>query len=176
MDTTLLLPLLRKRFWFFLGLTLVVYFFMRGVSGGLSGAAIVAFEMAKTTENAAAIINGWDAVARQHFLHSIYADFLFILTYAGAFFYGCRYAGHLSGNYILRKAGGFFSWLALGAGLFDVVENAGMIYTIRQQVIPWVVHLSYDMAAIKFSLLFIQLLFIGVSLFFFLLDKALGSR
>ena len=48
-------------------------------------------------------------------------------------------------------------------GLMDAIENSGMIYTIRVNVYEAVVHFTYDMAVVKFSLLLIVVLFILVA-------------
>lgn len=170
-------PLVKKRFWYFLLLTVIAYFLMRFITHNLSGKEIINFEIAKTVDNATAMMGVWGAEGIARFLNGIYGDFLFILGYAGTLFFGCRYIGSLSGNYILRKAGNIFSFLALVAGLCDVVENIGMIYTLRQGASGWVVHLTSDMARIKFSLIFILLLYIIICLLFRGIDLlASGSR
>ena len=170
-------PLVKKRFWFFLLLTLVAYFLMRFITDNLSGKEIINFEVAKTVDNANAMMGVWGVEGVGRFLKGIYGDFLFIIGYTGALFYGCRYVGGLSGNYILRKAGNIFSFLAIIAGICDVVENFGMIYTLKQQASGWVVHLTSDMARIKFSLIFILLLYIVICLLFRGIDLlANGSR
>ena len=162
---------LRNRSLLFLVFTLLAYFFMRGVSHGLSGKDIVAFEMAKTLEQAGSLLASWGDSVKADLLRSIYADHAFLVAYAGWLFYFCRYAGRLSGNYILRNAARFFSWLAPLAALFDVAENAGMIYSLRVGLQPWVVHLTYDMAVLKFSLVFILLLFAGTGWLYWLINR-----
>lgn len=176
MDTTDHLPRLQKRLLLFLSLTIATYLLMRWVSGGMSGAEIVEFEMAKTAARAQDILRSWDHDTREQFLYGVHVDFIFIIAYGGLFFNAARLAGKLSGNYILAKAGNFFSWLAIGAGLFDAVENTAMIYTLLREVSEWSVHLSYDMAAIKFSLLFILLLYISIGLFVWVLDRVMRRR
>lgn len=160
---------IRKQFWISFGITLVFLGVMRWLTDGLDSRSIVSFELAKSMERAEQMMNGWDAGSRDNFLQGIYADFLFIIGYTSLFFFGCRYTGLLSHHYILRKAGNIFSWLAPVAGLCDVFENMAMLYTIRQQTVSWVVHFTYDMALIKFSLLFIMALFMAVSVFFWIL-------
>lgn len=142
--------------------------FMRWYSDNLSGADIVAFEMAKTVDKAQELMGLWDETMKGRFLNSIYADFLFIIGYAGTIFYGCRLVGRLSGNFILRKAGLFFSWLGIAAGLCDILENMGMLYSIKKELLPWMVHFTYDMAVIKFSFVFIAVLYMIVSALFWI--------
>jgi hypothetical protein len=157
---------LRNRSLLFLVFTLLAYFFMRWVSHGLTGKDIVAFEMAKTVEQARSLLLAWGDAVRADLLRSIYADYVFLVAYAGWLFYFCRYAGRLSGNYILRNAARFFSWLGPLSALFDVIENAGMLYSLNVGIHPWAVHLTYDMAVGKFSLIFIVLLFAGTGLLY----------
>ena len=172
MQTDLLpIPPLKLKFWVFIILSILVLLVMRFWSNGLSGTAIVDFEMAKTVDKAETIMGSWELTGKNNFLNSIYADFIFIICYAGAFFYGSRFMGHLSGHAILKKAGYFFSFLALLAAVCDVLENATMLYTIKQKAIPWVVHFTNDMALVKFSLLFIVLLFMVICLLFWVIDK-----
>lgn len=154
---------LRKRFWIFLWITIMIYFLMRWVSGGLSGEQIVAFEVAKTAVSVNDIIRGWDESIRQDYLWSIYIDYFLLVAYSGFLFYACRFTALLSRNQVVAGAAGFFSWLAPLAGLMDAIENSGMIYTIRVQVNDAVVHFTYDMAVVKFSLLLIVVLFILVA-------------
>ena len=170
------IPRLKIKFWVFIGLTILALVVMRYWSNGLSGTAIVDFEMAKTVEKAESIMGSWGLTGKNNFLNSIYADFIFLLCYAGAFFYGSRFMGHISGHAILKKAGYFFSLLALIAAVCDVLENVAMLYTIKQEAIPWVVHFTYDMALVKFSLLFIVLLFMVIGLLFWVIDKMVPER
>lgn len=158
----------RRSFWIFFMGAIAAMLFMRWYSENLSGADIVAFEMAKTVEKAQSLMAVWDDSLRLRFLHSIYADFLFLIGYSGTIFYGCRLLGRLSGNFILRKAGLFFSWLGIGAGLCDILENVGMLYSIKKELLPWMVHFTYDMAVIKFSFVFIAVLYMIVSALFWL--------
>lgn len=167
-------PLVKKRFWYFLALTVFAYFLMRFITDNLSGKEIIHFEMAKTVDNATALMGAWGSGGVSRFLNGIYGDFLFIIGYTGTLFFGSRYIGSLSGNYILRKAGNVFSFLAIVAGLCDVVENIGMIYTLKREASGWVVHLTSDMARIKFSLIFILLLYIIICLLFWAIDALAG--
>lgn len=168
---------LQQRFWLLALLLLIFIFLMRRTTAPLSSEAIIHFEMAKTTDIAAAILADWSASAMLPAVRtSIYLDFVLIVLYSAFFFYGCRFAGRLSGNYVLRKAGDGFAWLALAAGICDVAENLGMLITINREPIGWVVHLSYDMATIKFSLLIIDSLFIILCLLLWLASRFVPAR
>lgn len=160
----------------FLTIAVAAYILMRVVSDGLTSAAIVDFELAKTVERVKALMVNWGGSGDSAMLSSTYADFLFIIGYAGLLFYTSRWAGHLSGSAIFKKAGYFFGWLALLAGICDVLENGSILFTLHNTAIPWMVHFTYDMAVVKFSLLFIVLLFIVICLFFWLIDRMAGQK
>ena len=167
---------LRKRFFIFLLLTIVAYVLMRLITNNLSSNTIIEFEMAKTTGNAELMMSGWGPEGTSRFLNGIYSDFLFIIGYTGLLFYGCRYLGYFSGHYIFRKAGRLFSFLAIIAGICDLLENFGMLFTIKQRAIPWVVEFTYDMARVKFSLLIIMVFFIIICLLFRAIDRLAQDR
>jgi len=167
---------LRFKFWVFTGLSIIAVLLMRLWSHGITGSSLIDFEMAKTVEKASGQMSAWGVTERKDFLNSIYADFLFLVCYGAALFYGSRFMGHLSGHEILKKAGYFFSFLALLAATCDALENVAMIYTIKGRPISWVVHFTYDMALVKFSLVFIVLLFIVICLFFWVIDKLSRSN
>ena len=164
-------PGLRNRFFIFLALAVIAMVVMRYITNGLGSRSIIDFEMAKTTDRVMQLLTSWDSSYIERFINGIYADFGFIIGYTGALFFGARYLGQLSGHYILRKAGIIFSFFALFAGLFDVIENAGMLTTLYFRPIGWVVHFTYDMAVLKFSLVLIVLIFLFVCLLFWLLGK-----
>lgn len=160
----------KKKFLFFILLTIVAYVLMRLITQNLSAKTIIEFEMAKTSGNAELMMSGWGPEGTSRFLKGIYTDFLFIIGYTGLFFYGCRYMGFFSGHYIFRKAGRLFSFLAPIAGVCDLIENFGMLFTIKQRVVEWVVEFTYDMARVKFSLLIIMVFFIIICLFYRAID------
>lgn len=166
---------LKRRFWIAVALTALSLLLMRFLTDGLAASDIVEFEMAKTTEKAKALMELWGTEGTSRFIRGIYADFIFIGCYCATLFFGCRYTGHLSGHSIFKNAGYIFSYLALIAGICDILENASMLFTINKQVVAWVVHFAYDMAFVKFSLIFITLLFMVICLFFWGIDK-LGKK
>jgi hypothetical protein len=163
-----IVPAIRKKFWWLALFTIAIYILMRWVSGGLSGSAIVALEMAKTPEKATLLLKSLEL---RTLILSTYVDFIFLIGYSATLFYGSRWLGHLSGQYILRKAGTIFSMLVLIAGLVDVIENLSLLHTLYNGVEAWVIHITYDMAVTKFSLLLIDILFCGVCLFFWGIEK-----
>ena len=164
---------LRKKFWISFLLSILFIFVMKFLIGPVTTRQIVDFELAKTAEKALKVKNELIRLGiLDLFLRSVYLDFVFLVLYSACFFYGCRFISGLTGNYILRKAGEAFSWLALLAGIADVVENIGMIRIAKSKVFKnWLPELTYDMALMKFSLLIIMLLFMLVCLIIWGIDK-----
>jgi hypothetical protein len=164
---------IRRNFWLFTLLTLAFIFVMLKLIQPLTSEAIVGFELAKTTCKAALILRDWDNhLLLGLFKRSVYLDFIFIFLYSVAFFFGCRFVSELSGHYILQKAGYGFSWLAPLAGVFDVLENIGMLKTVYSaEPSAWVVKFTYHMAVAKFSMLMIVCLFMIVCLIMWAIGK-----
>ena len=73
----------RNRFWIFSGIALISYLFLQRVSGNITTAEIVAFEMAKTSQRVAEMLGRWDAENLRAFQRGIYVDFLLIIGYVG---------------------------------------------------------------------------------------------
>lgn len=163
-------PAIRKSLGWSFFATVIVYFLMRKVTNGISGREIVDFEMAKTPERAAELTKFWTPEYQQHFVNGIYIDFLFLICYTIMLYSAARFFGELSKHYVLRKAGNFFAVLSIIAGICDIVENIGMLITIKKQAYTTMVHLTYDMALVKFSIILIVLLFSIIGLLFFLLS------
>lgn len=165
------LQALKQKFFVFLLISIAAYLLMRWLAPGLGSSRIVEFEIAKTVERVRFLLGSWGAASKPVLLRSIYIDFLFLIGYAGTCYYGCRYLGQLSGHRIFGKAGYFFAVLALIAAACDLFENAGMLHTLLFTPNRWVVHFTYDMAVIKFSLLFIVLVYMFIGLLFWILRK-----
>ncbi|MBC7849135.1 MAG: hypothetical protein H7Y31_05340 [Chitinophagaceae bacterium] len=152
-----------RAFWLFFTIAVLAFLLMSFWGDGLSSSSIIDFEIAKTPERAKELMATWTSHYREQLLKAIYIDFVFIIGYAGTLFYTSRIMGHASAHPILKKAGDIFSFGAIAAGICDILENFGMLFTIRQKVIGWIVHFTYDMALVKFSLLFIVLMFVVIA-------------
>jgi hypothetical protein len=133
---------------------------------------IVRFELAKHTPVAESIIQDWtDNGLLSKAKQSIYIDFLFIVLYSSALAVACIFISRLTNHEILVRAGKFFSYLMAAAGICDVIENISLLKSLYGTVSYWNVMLAYDMAATKFSLIILSVLFIGTCIIFWLLDK-----
>ncbi|NOX64072.1 MAG: hypothetical protein GXP42_19370 [Chloroflexi bacterium] len=169
---TFLTPTQRARwFWPLLALTLALTVALQWVDRPLQTEAapqgIVSFEMARTTERAAAIIESWNDNARIHAGFSLGLDYLYMPLYALTIGLAVVWAGEM-----LRKrhwrAAGLGPWLAWGlllAALLDAVENVALWRLLVGPVSePWP-GLAYWCANIKFALVGFGLGFALLGLF-----------
>lgn len=163
---------LKWRFWIFFCGALIFIFWMKHYLSPLQSNEIVHYEMAKTADTASAIIRQWTESGKLDIvLKSIYIDYIFIIIYCLAIATGCRYVSYLTKNDILVKAGIFFSYFIIAAGIFDIIENLAMTKGLRQAVVSSSnVALAYKMAISKFSIILMSLFFIAVCFMFWLMS------
>jgi hypothetical protein len=161
----------------FLALTLILFAIFRVLDVPLRTSAapngIVSFELARTPENAYAILNSWlyrmdtnpnDDVVGNDLTPFVFAafglgiDYLFMPTYALALSLGILLAaGHHPG--VFAKLGAWLGWGALVAPLFDGVENFALFQLLANGVAsPWP-EISYWCATFKFILLIVGLIY-----------------
>ncbi|HEY0739046.1 MAG TPA: hypothetical protein VGD69_29270 [Herpetosiphonaceae bacterium] len=166
-------PIPRQRraliFWVMLALTVVINRLMAGpLTTPAAPYGIVSLELAGTEANARAIIDSWDAAAREQALFGVRLDYLFLLTYSTAISLGCVWAASLVGERRwLASAGLYLAWLQWLAALFDAIENVGLLYMLGGQTEqPWPL-IAQWFAIPKFALIVLGLLYtlvIGVGL------------
>ena len=123
---------------------------------------IVQFELAGTTSVATEIINAWEPEGVAKAKTSTYLDFIYIIFYSAAIALGCRVAATYSKVQTLGKIAVGFFVLTIIAGLCDVIENIAMLQTLNE-VTQATVSLAAYCAAIKFTLLFVAMLFVLVA-------------
>jgi len=173
------LPISTRRLFLISGAAMLGFMFlMRLLIAPLSPGEIINFEMAKETGIASHLMAEWSSdpgIKMDKAFLSIELDFVFIILYALFFYLGARFMGGLSGNPVMEKAGRFFSWMALFASLCDIIENICMLATLSGEPVSWVVHLTYDMAIIKFSLLMVAAFFMVIGFLVWLM-KSPGSE
>lgn len=164
----------RVRSWFLvLLLANALYILFAGIYlRPLTSREIVKFELAKEAPVAEAIIQEWVNTGKyEKGIQSIYLDFLFIILYTAGLSVACIYLSRLTRHEILIRTGYFFSYLVIAAGICDVIENMALLRSLYGHVNNWNVILAYDMAATKFSLLILSVLFLAVCLVFWPLRK-----
>jgi hypothetical protein len=138
----------------------------------LTSREIVKFELAKEVHVAESIVQDWMATAKfDKAVQSIYIDFLFIILYTAGLSVACVFFSRLTAHEVLMRAGYFFSYLLVAAGICDVIENVALLRSLNGSINNWNVILAFDMATTKFSILILAALFLGVCLVFWPLRK-----
>lgn len=127
----------------------------------LNSKQIVAFELAKTTEIAAMIIDGWEqADVISNARRSIYLDFVFLFLYSATICLGCIVLSVFTENITLISLGKFLSAIVPFAGMFDVIENLAMLKTLSGEVTVLPIVIAYWFAIGKFTILIMSLIFV----------------
>lgn len=166
---------LQRWFWWLLLINVLFIACSRFYIQPLTSRDIVRFEVAKTTRVAESIVQEWKQMGKYNMaIQSIYIDYLFIILYTSGLAVACAFLSRLTGHEILIRAGKGASWLLAMAGICDVIENVAMTKSLQDAITPWNVMLAYDMAAAKFSVIILCLLFILVCLIFWLGNKLLN--
>jgi hypothetical protein len=138
----------------------------------LTSGEIVKFELAKEASVAESIVQEWTANGKfDKAVQSVYLDFLFIILYTSGLSMACIYLSRQTQHEILIRTGYFFSYLLIAAGICDVIENVSLLRSLNGSIRNWNVILAYDMAATKFSLVILSVLFLAVCLIFWALRK-----
>jgi hypothetical protein len=163
---------LQRWFWLLLAINCAFIATSKWYMQPLATDEIVHFELAKNLSVADKIIHDWITYAKlNHAILSIYLDFLFIVFYTSGLAVTCIYLGRLSGHEILMRAGKFFTYLLVIAGVCDIIENIAMLKSLQGAATRWSVLLAYDMAFTKFSIVILSALYIAICLVFRLLRK-----
>lgn len=163
---------LQRWFWWLLLINvlfiIIAWTFLRPLSYG----DMVRFEVAKETGIAEAILHEWKQAGKyEKALPGIYINCLFIGLYTAGLAVACSFLSRLTGHEILIRAGKGAFWLLAGAAICDIMGNIAVMRSLRQDITHWSVMMAYDMAAAKFSVVILCLLFILVCLIFWLGNK-----
>ena len=127
---------------------------------------IVAFELARDGDRAAAMVAGWDATARAWVGFSLGLDYVYLCAYSTTIGLACimlgsslRARGAL-GMAALAAPVAWMQWLAAG---FDAVENATLLDTLTNAGYPRFAPASWALASAKFALVALGLAHVVVS-------------
>lgn len=149
---------------FLLGATLFFFLLLRLQGEGLrqpyANKGIVSLEFAFTAEKTAAVVEGWKAEGLyQKANNNILIDFLFIPFYSILFY---TLAGSISVRLTGKAStlGVLLAFFSLIAGFFDVIENILMLASMHIFSIDLTTMLTAVLAALKFLLLALALLYI----------------
>lgn len=154
-----------RAFWAVLALTLVVMFAINQMSTPLQNEqvpyGIVSYEFSGTAGQAQAYIASWDETTRLYAALGLGFDYLFLLAYASCLSLGCVWA---AGRFASPTLGYNLAWGQLAAGLFDAVENAGLIALLFGSTSDSWAAVAWWCALFKFTLVILGILFILVGL------------
>jgi len=149
---------------FLLGATLFLFLLLRLQGEGLiqpyANKGIVSLEFAYTAEKTAAVVEGWKADGLlKKASNNILIDFLFIPFYSMLFY-------TLAGSISVRLAGKasslgvLLAFFSLIAGVFDAIENMFMLTSMHLFSSDFTSIITAILAALKFLLLALALLYI----------------
>jgi hypothetical protein len=146
----------------FLVWTLFLFAIFRPLSAPLNTSAapsgIVSFELARTPENAQAMIASWDARAQLFAAFGLGFDFLFMPSYALAIALGALLAaGRHPGAF--AKLGAWIGWGTFAAALFDAVENIGLWNSLLGGFNSAWPAVSFWCASFKFALILLGIFY-----------------
>jgi hypothetical protein len=149
-------------FWALLVWTLILFAIFQPLSAPLTTSAapsgIVSFELARTTENAQAMIASWDGRAQLFAAFGLGFDYLFMPSYAFTIALACLLAaGRHAGAF--AKSGAWLGWGAFLAAIFDAVENIGLRNSLLGPVGATWTQVSYWCATFKFALILLGILY-----------------
>lgn len=111
---------------------------------------IIAFELAKTIENANSMVAIWknaDVIPLKKF--SLYFDYIFIIGYAGTLYLLLHDLWQQTSSKWVR----YLSFFPIIAGVLDGIENLGLLQIVYDQGTQFSASLAYYCASIKFALL-----------------------
>ncbi len=119
---------------------------------------IVSFELAATAERSQAIVDSWDAQARQSAAFGLGLDYLFMPAYALSIALATLLAGGKHGG-VWRQVGNWLGWGQFVAAISDGLENFALWKILLGPVAePWPA-IAALAAILKFSLIALGLLF-----------------
>ncbi len=115
-----------------------------------AGPSIIAFELAKTIENANAMVAAWQELDVVHLKKfSLFFDYVFIIGYAGSLYFILQEWWLKSG----KKWVYIFSFIPILAGILDGIENFGLLQIIYNHGSQFSASLAFYCASIKFAIL-----------------------
>jgi len=112
---------------------------------------IIAFELAKTIENANAMVASWDSQGVLSFKKfSLYFDFIYMIGYGGSLFFVLKEWGIKSDMLWVY----YLKYLPIMAVLLDVIENLALFKIVYLTGTQFHASVSFYCASAKFIILF----------------------
>jgi len=149
----------------FFGLTIVLILIF-GMTGGSLNTdpaplGIISLELSGSVDVANSILSSWDDDTRMRAAFGLGLDFLFIPVYVGALTLGCALSSRNieKRSWPLTQLGNALAWGVCLAGFLDVIENVSLLLILFDEAAsPWP-QIAATCAMIKFSLIFLALVF-----------------
>ncbi|MFX1445926.1 MAG: hypothetical protein ACFFHV_21125 [Promethearchaeota archaeon] len=137
-----------------------------------TGYGVIDFEFAWTSDQISRIFKAWGSEGKKKEALVTYIDFLFIPCYS-LFMAGCilLVTRNLEGK--LQEVGLFMTIVPFIAGIFDVIENINLLLMLIDDSFIWSLSpfIASLCATIKFSLIFIAIIFFIVGLVIVIMKK-----
>lgn len=121
-------------------------------------ASIVSFELARTPENARAMISSWDNRASLSAAFGLGFDYLFMPSYAFTIALACLLAAGRHKGWF-TALGAWLGWGVFLAAIFDAIENIGLWNSLLGPVSALWPLVSYWCATFKFALILLGILY-----------------
>jgi hypothetical protein len=159
---------------FILGI-LISQFIMAPIEAELKGSTgygVIEFEFAWTSEQINRIFKAWGSEGKKKEAYVTYIDFIFIPCYS-LFMAGCilLVTRKLEGK--IQKIGLYMTIMPFIAGIFDVIENINLLLMLTDDSFVWSLSpfIASLCATIKFSLIFIAIIFFILALIILLIKR-----
>ena len=163
---------LQRWFWWLLVINILFIVGVDTYLRPLTYGEMVRFEIAKEVSVADVIVKEWSQAGFfAKALQGVYLNCLFIGLYTFGLAVACIFLSRLTAHEILIRAGKGAFWLLAGAAVCGIIGSIAMIKSLHGGIFKWNVMLAYDMAAARFSVLILCLLFVLVCLVFWLSNK-----
>ncbi len=107
----------------------IYFFFDNSLRSEKVPLGIVSFELARTVDDARAILNAWSESQRLHAAFSIGIDYAYIIGYANVIAFVCAWSNGIlqERQWLGASIGVLSAWGAWMAGLLDMIENVALI-------------------------------------------------
>lgn len=138
---------------------------------------IIDLELAYNTAKTTTVLNAWAPTATTDRVDiaeiNTYWDLLFLFFYAGLLYLLCHFIAENSVG-AMSKAGYFIANAAIVAGIADIMENTGMLFSLNGLVSPIVSFCTAFFSIIKWGLVVIAILYVLVGLLMVAYRKVKG--
>ncbi len=126
---------------------------------------IIDLEFAYNNNKTVVVINAWSSNVLIDNIYAAkkntYLDFLFLFFYSTFLFFSCKKVSIVN-NF---KRGFIFAYAALFSGIFDIMENIGMLITLSGKKSETIALLTTSFSLIKWGLVAVSILYLLISLF-----------